>query len=74
MRELAEAFRANINLPVFVQGKTSKEQLLAEFITTGNALLMATNSFGEKIDIRGDTLSCIIIDKFSFTIPLMIRY
>lgn len=69
MRELAEAFRANMDLPVFVQGETSKGQLLAEFVTTGNALLVATTSFWEGVDVRGDTLSCVIIDKLPFTTP-----
>lgn len=69
MRELAEEFRATLTLPVLLQGETSKSQLLAQFVETGNALLVATNSFWEGVDVRGDVLSCVIIDKLPFTSP-----
>ena len=69
MRELAEEFRATLTLPVLLQGETSKGQLLAQFVEAGNALLVATNSFWEGVDVRGDALSCVIIDKLPFTSP-----
>lgn len=69
MRELAEEFRATMTLPVLVQGETSKSRLLAEFIAAGDALLVATGSFWEGVDVRGDALSCVIIDKLPFTAP-----
>ncbi|MHC5174743.1 ATP-dependent DNA helicase [Serratia rhizosphaerae] len=69
MRELAEEFRASMTLPVLVQGETSKGQLLAQFVEAGNALLVATSSFWEGVDVRGDALSCVIIDKLPFTSP-----
>lgn len=69
MRELAEEFRATLTLPVLLQGETSKGQLLAQFVEAGNALLVATSSFWEGVDVRGDTLSCVIIDKLPFTSP-----
>ncbi|WP_338882239.1 ATP-dependent DNA helicase [Xenorhabdus sp. TH1] len=69
MRSLAEEFRASMTLPVLVQGETSKTQLLAQFISAGNALLVATGSFWEGVDVRGDALSCVIIDKLPFTAP-----
>lgn len=69
MRELAEEFRATLTLPVLLQGETSKGQLLAQFVRAGNALLVATSSFWEGVDVRGDTLSCVIIDKLPFTSP-----
>lgn len=69
MRELAEEFRAILTLPVLLQGETSKGQLLAQFVEVGNALLVATSSFWEGVDVRGDTLSCVIIDKLPFTSP-----
>lgn len=68
MRGLAEEFRASMTLPVLVQGETSKGQLLAQFVAAGNALLVATSSFG-RVDVRGDALSCVIIDKLPFTSP-----
>ncbi|WP_395755470.1 ATP-dependent DNA helicase [Edwardsiella ictaluri] len=69
MRELAQAFRASLTLPVLVQGESGKSRLLADFIAAGNALLVATGSFWEGVDVRGDTLSCVIIDKLPFTAP-----
>ena len=69
MRELAAEFRAMLTLPVLLQGETSKGQLLKQFIAAGNALLVATSSFWEGVDVRGDTLSLVIIDKLPFTSP-----
>jgi len=69
MRELAAEFRASMTLPVLVQGETSKGQLLKQFIEKGNALLVATSSFWEGVDVRGDALSLVIIDKLPFTSP-----
>ncbi|WP_159567541.1 ATP-dependent DNA helicase [Budvicia diplopodorum] len=69
MRELTEAFRETMTLPVLMQGETSKAKLLTEFVESGNALLVATSSFWEGVDVRGDALSCVIIDKLPFTSP-----
>ena len=69
MNALAKQFRELTTLPVLVQGETSKVKLLEQFIHKGNALLIATSSFWEGIDVRGDTLSCVIIDKLPFTSP-----
>ncbi|EPE7489371.1 ATP-dependent DNA helicase [Cronobacter universalis] len=69
MRDLAEQFRATMTLPVLLQGETSKSQLLEQFISAGNALLVATSSFWEGVDVRGDALSLVIIDKLPFTSP-----
>lgn len=69
MRDLAAEFRATLALPVLLQGETGKVQLLAQFVAAGNALLVATSSFWEGVDVRGDALSCVIIDKLPFTSP-----
>ncbi|MBP6121266.1 MULTISPECIES: ATP-dependent DNA helicase [Providencia] len=69
MRELAEEFKATLTLPVLMQGEMSKNKLLAQFISAGNAVLVATSSFWEGVDVRGDRLSCVIIDKLPFTAP-----
>ncbi|CAM2897728.1 ATP-dependent DNA helicase [Vibrio neptunius] len=69
MRELGERFRERLSIPVLMQGETSKQKTLAEFMELGNALLVATGAFWEGIDVRGDTLSCVIIDKLPFTAP-----
>ncbi|WP_368900094.1 ATP-dependent DNA helicase [Mixta calida] len=69
MRALAEEFRASLTLPVLLQGETGKAQLLKQFVEAGNALLVATSSFWEGVDVRGDALSLVIIDKLPFTSP-----
>lgn len=69
MRDLAVEFRASLTLPVLVQGETSKREILRQFVDAGNAVLVATNSFWEGVDVRGDVLSCVIIDKLPFTAP-----
>ncbi|MGY0616256.1 ATP-dependent DNA helicase [Vibrio sp. FJH11] len=69
MRELGEKFRDVLDLPVLMQGEMSKQKTLAEFMELGNALLVATGAFWEGIDVRGDALSCVIIDKLPFTAP-----
>ena len=69
VRELSRCFREKLSLPVLMQGEASKQQLLAEFLKLGNALLVATGAFWEGIDVRGQALSCVIIDKLPFTSP-----
>ncbi|WP_147198339.1 ATP-dependent DNA helicase [Pantoea sp. CCBC3-3-1] len=69
MRDLAEQFRAMLTLPVLLQGETSKGELLKQFIAAGDAVLVATSSFWEGVDVRGDVLSLVIIDKLPFTSP-----
>lgn len=73
MRELAEELRTTLVLPVLMQGESSKNKLLAQFIAAGNAVLVATSSFWEGVDVRGDELTCVIIDKLPFT-ALMTHY
>ncbi len=68
MRELTEMFRDYLNLPVLLQGETSKARLLSQFTAAGNALLIATSSFWEGVDVKGDVLSCVIIDRLPFTV------
>ena len=57
-----------MTLPVLLQGETSKGQLLQQFVSAGNALLPGNQQFLEG-DVRGDTLSLVIIDKLPFTSP-----
>ncbi|WP_424410431.1 ATP-dependent DNA helicase [Pasteurella sp. PK-2025] len=67
MRGLAEYFREHSSLSVLLQGETSKTKLLEQFIAQEHAVLVATSSFWEGIDVRGDALSLVIIDKLPFT-------
>ncbi|CAM2777224.1 ATP-dependent DNA helicase [Vibrio rarus] len=69
MKDLTERFRQRLDLPVLMQGESSKQALLKEFTQLGDALLVATGAFWEGIDVRGDALSCVIIDKLPFTPP-----
>lgn len=55
--------------PLFVQGSTSKRELLQQFIAAGNGVLLGTASFWEGVDVRGDALRCVIIDKLPFASP-----
>ncbi len=69
MNQLAIGFRQTLTLPVLLQGEKSKQALLDEFVSHGNALLVATGSFWEGVDVRGQVLSCVIIDKIPFSSP-----
>ena len=54
---------------VLMQGETSKRELLASFINTPNAVLLGTMSFWEGVDVPGDALRCVVIDKLPFESP-----
>lgn len=69
MRGLAEYLREHSKLNVLLQGETSKSRLLDKFITEPKSVLVATQSFWEGIDVRGDALSLVIIDKLPFSSP-----
>ncbi len=65
----AELLEGNIEYPLLIQGTRSKAVLLDKFKQEGNAILLATSSFWEGVDVRGDALSCVIIDKLPFASP-----
>lgn len=69
MRGLADFLREHSSLNVLLQGETSKSRLLEKFVKEDNSVLVATQSFWEGIDVRGDDLSLVIIDKLPFTSP-----
>src|SRR5689334_9902495 len=69
MNELYERVAPQIGYPCFVQGSTSKGALLKKFRETPNAVLFATASFWQGVDVRGEQLSCVIIDKLPFAVP-----
>ncbi|QIW15777.1 ATP-dependent helicase [Pasteurellaceae bacterium RH1A] len=69
MRGLADYLREHSKLSVLLQGETSKSRLLEKFIAEPNSVLVATQSFWEGIDVRGDALSLVIIDKLPFASP-----
>jgi ATP-dependent DNA helicase DinG len=69
MRALYERVAPRVDFPCFVQGSASKAGLLDKFRSTPNAVLFATASFWQGVDVRGRQLSCVIIDKLPFAVP-----
>jgi ATP-dependent DNA helicase DinG len=69
MKALYELVSSRVMFPCFVQGTMSKEGLLERFRKTPNAVLFATSSFWQGVDVRGEQLSCVIIDKLPFAVP-----
>src|SRR5688572_12625408 len=63
MNALYEIVSARVGYPCFVQGSMSKSGLLDKFRETPNAVLFATASFWQGVDVQGEQLSCVIIDK-----------
>ena len=69
MQSLYELCSTHLDFPCFVQGSGSKSQLLKTFRETPHAVLFATSSFWQGVDVRGEQLSCVIIDKLPFAVP-----
>ncbi|MFY9609275.1 MAG: ATP-dependent DNA helicase [Blastocatellia bacterium] len=69
MRETYERVRFRTDFPTFIQGEGSKGGLLERFRTTEGAVLFATSSFWQGIDVQGEALSCVIISKLPFAVP-----
>nr|WP_255680744.1 ATP-dependent DNA helicase [Azonexus sp. R2A61] len=58
-----------LDLPLLVQGEGSKNELLQRFRYLGNAILVGSQSFWEGVDVRGEALSLVVIDKIPFAPP-----
>jgi ATP-dependent DNA helicase DinG len=69
MHQVAEALAESIDNPLLVQGKMAKRKLLEQFVEQDSAVLLATASFWEGVDVRGVMLTCVIIDKLPFASP-----
>jgi len=69
MRALFELVSSRVGYPCFLQGTMAKAALLETFRETPNAVLFATSSFWQGVDVRGEQLSCVIIDKLPFAVP-----
>ena len=61
--------RDSCDYPLLVQGSAPRNELLERFRELGNAVLLGTSSFWEGVDVRGEALSCVIIDKLPFASP-----
>jgi ATP-dependent DNA helicase DinG len=69
MNRVYEALREEIPFPLFRQGELPKNQLLEMFRDTPHAVLCATSSFWQGVDVQGDALRAVIIDKLPFLVP-----
>ena len=66
---MAELLRDKLDRKVLVQGDAGQTELINQFTEAGNAVLLGTSSFWEGVDVRGDALRCVIIDKLPFASP-----
>ena len=69
MRALFDRVSLEIDYPVLLQGTGPRNALLDEFRRTPNCVLFATSSFWQGVDVQGEQLSCVIIDKLPFAVP-----
>ena len=69
MHQLYESLLGELEFPMMLQGSAPKNALLEEFRMTPGAVLFATSSFWQGVDVQGEQLSCVIIDKLPFAVP-----
>ncbi len=69
MKKVYNLLRSQLKWPLFVQGQAAKQHLLEQFLKSENAVLFGTASFWEGVDVKGEALSCVIIDKLPFASP-----
>ncbi len=69
LRAVEPVLATTLDYPMLVQGRAPRSALLAEFRQTPHAVLLATSSFWQGVDVVGDALSCVIIDKLPFASP-----
>lgn len=69
MQQVAKQLKQTINNPLFVQGEEQRSTLLKNYLKTESAVLLGTSSFWEGVDVKGDKLQCVIIDKLPFKSP-----
>jgi ATP-dependent DNA helicase DinG len=69
MREVYERVRRRLRYPMLVQGSAPRTALLDRFRSTPHAVLFATSSFWQGVDVQGPQLSAVIIDRLPFAVP-----
>jgi ATP-dependent DNA helicase DinG len=67
--ELRRLWHDEPPVPLLVQGEAPRDQLLRTFREAGNAVLLGTSSFWEGVDVKGDALCVVVIDKLPFAVP-----
>jgi ATP-dependent DNA helicase DinG len=69
MNEIYDRLLGELEFPMLKQGDAPKSALLEEFRLTPNAVLFGTSSFWQGVDVQGEQLSCVIIDRLPFAVP-----
>jgi len=69
MNDVYQRLLGLLDFPMLLQGDAPKTALLEEFRLTPNAVLFATSSFWQGVDVQGEQLSCVIIDRLPFAVP-----
>jgi ATP-dependent DNA helicase DinG len=69
MRDLYERLLPVLDWPILLHGTAPRKALLEEFRNTPNAVLFGTSSFWQGVDVQGEALSCVIIDRLPFAVP-----
>jgi ATP-dependent DNA helicase DinG len=69
MRDLYERLLPVLEFPILLHGTAPRKALLEQFRATPNAVLFGTSSFWQGVDVQGEALSCVIIDKLPFAVP-----
>jgi ATP-dependent DNA helicase DinG len=69
MNDVYQRLLGDLEFPMLRQGDAPKSALLEEFRLTPNAVLFATSSFWQGVDVQGEQLSCVIIDRLPFAVP-----
>jgi ATP-dependent DNA helicase DinG len=69
LRRAAELLEGRVPWPLFVQGTAPRHRLLEEFRASGRGVLLGAASFWEGVDVAGEALSVVVIDKLPFAMP-----
>jgi ATP-dependent DNA helicase DinG len=69
LSKAASILADKIDYPIFIQGRAPRSELLNQFRQTKHAVLLGTSSFWEGVDVKGEALSSVIIDKLPFASP-----
>jgi ATP-dependent DNA helicase DinG len=69
MQDIYERLLAELPYPLLLQGTAPRKALLEEFRATPNAVLFGTSSFWQGVDVQGEQLSCVIVDRLPFAVP-----
>lgn len=69
MRQIYELLRRRLEFPILIQGDAPRTALIEAFRATAGAVLFGTSSFWQGVDVQGEQLSCVIVDRLPFAVP-----